>query len=98
MLNVVIKSFKGLSDVIPIMNYPTKGILTTIAGVTASIVTIDTVKSYHELERLEEVTKQITIQEETKRITAEETTKQTSMQESTKQLEIQSRRWYQFWR
>lgn len=94
MFKVVVKSFKGLGDALPLMNYPTRGILATIVGVTASLVTTETVKSYHEFTRLQEVTKQITIQESTKQM--QETTKQ--MQESTKQLEIQSRRWYQFWK
>lgn len=94
MFKVVVKSFKGLADVIPIMNYPTRGILSSIAGVTASIITIDSVKSYHELNRLQEVNKQITIQENTKVL--QESTKQ--MQESTKQMEIKARRWYQFWK
>jgi mannitol-specific phosphotransferase system IIBC component len=92
MLKVIVKSFKGLADVVPIMVYPTKGILVTVAALTASLVTTDSVASYNRRLESHETLKQM--QETTKQ--KQESTKQ--MQEQTKQMEIQSRRWFQFWK
>ena len=80
MIHVAIKSFKGLQYSLPLMSYPTAGIVKTIAALTGSL----SVWQCFELVKVKEITKQA--EETTKQ--AEETTKQA--QETTKQITIET--------